>query len=102
MPLKNCNCLDFTGCNNIVPLFHTTKHKTPPSGDEGKKARDESEMLLIEYHSDNEGHSEFMSNVLFYLAGYIVSKLLVKLTCPGCKRSLVPQPNETSSDNGHD
>ena len=51
---------------------------------------------------DNERHSEFMLNVLFYLAGYIVSKLLDKLTCPGCKRSLVPQPNGTSLHIGHD
>ena len=43
-----------------------------------------------------------MSNVLFYITGYIVSKLLDKLTCPGCKRCLVPQPNETSPHNGHD
>ena len=58
---KNSNCLDFSRCNNIVPLFHTTKHKTP-SGDEVKTARDESEMLLMGDHLDNEGHSEFMSN----------------------------------------
>ena len=96
---KNSNFLDFTGCNNIVHLFHTTKHKTPPSGDEVKKARDESEMLLMGDHLDNEGHSEFVSTMLFCLAGYIVSKLLDKLTCPGC---LLPQPNETSSHNGHD
>ena len=99
---KNSNCLDFTGCNNIVPLFHTTKHKTPPSCDEVKKATDDSEMFLMGDHLDDEGHSEFMSNVLFYITGYIVSKLLDKLTCPGCKRCLVPQPNETSPHNGHD
>ena len=52
---KNSNFLDFTGCNNIVHLFHTTKHKTPSSGDEVKKARDESEMLLMGDHLDNEG-----------------------------------------------
>ena len=77
---KKSNCLDFTGCNNIVPLFHTTKHKTPPSGDEVKNATDESEMLSMLDHLDNEGHIEFMSNVLFYLAGYVVSKLLDKVT----------------------
>ena len=31
---------------NIISLFHTTKHKTPPSGDKVN----ESEMLLMEDH----------------------------------------------------
>ncbi len=98
---KSSNCRDFTGYNNIVPLFHTAKHKTPPSGNQSTNAYDETELNFISEHLDDERHSEFMSNVLFYIAGYIVSKLLDNLTCPGCKKSLVPQANE-APHNGHD
>ena len=27
---KYANCVDFTGCNNIIPIFHTRKHKNQP------------------------------------------------------------------------
>ena len=54
---------------------------------------DESMNKLCEqFHK--EGHSEFIANVLFYIVGYIVSKLIDHLPCPECKQSLLPQPKE--------
>ena len=50
---------------------------------------------------NKEGHSEFTSNVLFYVAGYIVSKLIKAVACPACKKSLLPLPKQLP-DNGHD
>jgi hypothetical protein len=42
---------------------------------------------------DQKGHSDFTANILFYIAGYIVSKLLKLLTCPDCITSLTSQPS---------
>jgi hypothetical protein len=104
---KNANCVDFTGCNNLIPLFHTRKHKTNINEDsEEATAPDQDpehtdkEMNTMLQHL-NEGHSEFISNVLFYIAGYIVSKLIDNLSCSECKRCLLPLPKETSADD-HD
>ena len=104
---KNANCVDFTGCNNIVPLFHTRKHKTDMNKDSEQATlpdqdpeHTDKEVNTMLQHL-NEGHSEFISNVLFYIAGYIVSKLIDNLSCSQCKRCLLPIPKETSIDD-HD
>ena len=101
---RNANCVDFTGCNNIIPLFHARKHKTDINKDSKQVAvpdqdpeqEDNSMNVMLEHL--NEGHSEFISNVLFYIAGYIVFKLIDNLSCSQCKRCLLV---ETSIDD-HD
>lgn len=102
---KNANCVDFTGCSNIIPLFHTGKHtekrhnevqaenKESISNDEGKID------LFCDLMFDK--HSEFIDNVLFYIAGYIVSKLIDNLSCLECKKCLVPLPTQPPI-HGHD
>jgi hypothetical protein len=97
---KNANCVDFTGCNSITPLFHVRKHKAPAN----KENEDEStsdEINAMCRHLDQSGYREFTSNMLFYIAGYIVSKLLDNLPCSICKRSILPLPNQIPA-NGHD
>ena len=92
---KNANCVDFTGCNSIIPIFHLRKHRASPTNTEPTqdKMTDESMNKLCEqFHK--EGHSEFIANVLFYIAGYIVSKLIDHLPCPEYKQSLPPLPKE--------
>ena len=112
---KNANCVDFTGCNNITPLFHVRKHKAVEPAKNKKENQDEpaknekenqdestsNKINAMCEHLDQSGHSEFTSNVLFYIAGYIVSKLMDNLPCSSCKRSLLPLPNQTPV-NGHD
>ena len=38
---------------------------------------------------NSPGTTEFVSNILFYIGGYLVSKLVEKLTCSSCKSCLV-------------
>ena len=104
---KNANCVDFTGCNNLIPLFHTRKHKTDTNEDSKQATvphqatdQEDKEMNTM-LQRLNEGHSEFISNVLYYIAGYIVSKLIDNLSCSKCKKSLLSLPRETSVDD-HD
>lgn len=77
---KNANCVDFTGCNSIIPLFHVRKHKAPASNENQYESTSD-EIINMSKYSDQSGSSEFTSNVLFYVAGYVVSKLLDKLPC---------------------
>ena len=38
---KNANCVDFTGCNNITPLFHVRKHKAVEPAKNKKENKDD-------------------------------------------------------------
>ncbi len=87
--------MDVTGCDNLIPVFHTRKHKININEDSEDK-----EMNTMLQHL-NEGHCEFISNVLFNIAGYIISKLIDNLSCSECKRCLLPQPKDTSVDDYH-
>ena len=94
---KNGNCLDFAdSMNTVIPIFHKRKHKSPLSEvstqdgrDECTNAMEESEERLMFEHLNQNTHSDFISNILFYIGGFIVSKLIKKLTCQACKDSLL-------------
>ena len=47
---KNANCVDFTGCNSIIPIFHLRKHRASPTSTEPTqdKMTDESMNKLCE------------------------------------------------------
>ena len=99
---KNANCLDFTGCNNLIPLFRTRKHSpTLHNQSQETAAQDTDNKINAMVQHLQEGNSEFISNVIFYIAGYIVSKLVNNLSCPECKRCLCPLPKSLSVDD-HD
>ena len=79
---KNANCTDFAD-NSIIPIFHSTKHQSLLSGmsleedkDENADANnsmEEAEESLMFEHLDRDIHSDFISNILFYIGGFIVS-----------------------------
>lgn len=91
---KNANCTEFTDLTTItstvIPFFHKRKHKTPLLDKDTEKEEDE-EQHMVEL-LDQKGHSDFTANILFYIGGYIVSKLVKLLTCPDCITSLTSQP----------
>jgi hypothetical protein len=57
-----------------------------------EKEEEDEEQPMVEL-LDQKGHSNFTANILFYIAGYIVSKLVKLLTCPDCITSLTSQPS---------
>ena len=105
---KNSNCVNFTGCNEIIPLFHKRKHNHPDkfeskTEEETTAQEDSSEMDFMFKNLDQEQHSEFVSNVLYYIAGYIVSPIINKIACPACKSCLVSSsPTDSTKPNEHD
>ncbi len=95
---KYASCVNFTGCNDIIPIFHTRKHKKSTTNENIEQAsasnNDSSDVFSMCEHSNEVRHSEFTSNVLFYNAGYIVSKLIKTLACSACEKSLLPLPKQ--------
>ena len=93
-------------------MFHTRKHISPPnekSDDKELKEHETFEEKLNNFtpeeymmvgHLDQERHTEFISNILFYIGGFVVKKLLKLLTCQACRNSLVsncPYPTATNT-----
>jgi len=104
---KNAKCVHFTGCSDIIPIFHTKKHQKNSIEKQNKNKEgssspsDEKEINLMYEHLSFQEHSEFIQNVLFYISGYITSKLMDKLSCSECKKCLIPLPTQIPV-NGHD
>ena len=101
---KNANCLTFeTSSTSIIPFFHSTKHKAPLS--EAATADDELQITLEEKFLCTQLNayetSEFVSNILFYIGGYLVSKLVNKLTCLSCKNCLISQFHGPTPDHDY-
>ena len=45
--------------------------------------------------------SEFLSNILFYISGFVVSKLVKKISCSSCKDCLLSQFNPATPDHDY-
>eukprot|EP00794_Sanderia_malayensis_P002843 gene2843-3288_t len=75
---NNANCHVFEQ-NTIIPVF-----KNNVSSNMERDGDDESTIL---YMIDNIDKSEFRENTLFYILGYIVSKLVKNILCENCQDS---------------
>ena len=91
---KNGNCQNFLNYSTtIIPFFHTSKHNAPlkkaatENCHQQNQITDEANLLLTCLNSSTT--SEFTSNVLFYISGYIVAKLVKELSCSSCKSCLL-------------
>ena len=91
---KNVNCQNFLNYSTtIIPFFHTSKHNAPLKENatenchQQNQITDEANLLLTRLNSSTT--SEFTSNVLFYINGYIVAKLVKELSCSSCKSCLL-------------
>ena len=102
---KNSNCIDFSESfsSGIIPIFHKRKHRSPlieeekPENDSGFTL---TEQLLVEQLVER-GHSEFMENILFYISGFIVTKLIKLITCTACRSCLISSPSSPSVDHDY-
>ena len=98
---KNANCTNFEDkkTTTIIPILHKRKHRSPlkemfaqdqnADNPEALNSQEKAEENFMFEQLDKDNHSDFISNVLFYIGGFIVSKLVKKLTCQSCKECLV-------------
>ena len=102
---KNANCLSFSDSSTtIIPFFHSRKHKaplkeTPAENQDQSESTPEEDLLFSQLNS--YGTSEFLANILFYIGGYIVFKLVQKLSCESCKTCLLCQLNPATPDHNY-
>ena len=102
---KNANCLTFSdSTTTIIPFFHSQKHKAPlkeTPTDNLEEPESSPEEDLFCSHLNSPGTSEFLSNILFYISGYIVFKLVKKLSCESCKSCLLSHFNSETPDHDY-
>ena len=55
---------------------------------QGQDEEEAEENFMFEHLYQNM-HSDFISNILFYIGGYIVKKLIKKVTCEECEKCLI-------------
>ena len=91
----NCQVFDDTV---IIPVFRSRKHASPLKEDSQcqehnniQETDKESEMLcnILKFNP----HSEFIQNILEYISGFIVAKLMKKVKCPFCISNLTGTAN---------
>ena len=107
---KNANCQVFSNdSTTIIPFFHSRKHKAPlnepisadDSQQESDNLQQEESMLEENFlctQLNTPTTSEFLSNILFYISGFVVSKLVKKISCSSCKNCLLSQFNPATPD----
>jgi hypothetical protein len=111
---KNANCIDFEDnkTTTIIPILHKIKHRSPltemSTQDQNADMPDAlnsqetaKENFMYEQLQQNS-HSDFISNILFCIGGFIVSKLVKKLTCQACKECLVGEVTPGMKASDHD
>ena len=86
---KNANCETFADnvTTPIIPFFHQPKHSLMLV----EKTEDitKEECLLLGHLQEAYKQSEYVQNVLFYIGGYIVSKLIKQISCSQCRHCLI-------------
>ena len=91
---QNDNCLQFDCSNTIspvIPFFHRNKNNSPLNESDDNNPETsltlEEQLLISQLEQDNQ--SEFVSNILFYIGGFIVYKLVKVITCQSCLKCLI-------------
>ncbi len=102
---KNANCQIFSNePTTIIPFFHTRKHKAPLKEYSSSNSNQYSSTLEEDYLSKQLNApitSEFLSNILFYISGFIVSKLVHKLSCASCGNCLLSHFTPATPDHDY-
>jgi hypothetical protein len=95
----NCQMFDD---NMVIPIFRTRKHVSPLAKespeDSDKQQPDHHLNRMVTNLEDCNGYSEFVQNILHYISGYIVSKLVKQVKCSLCISNLTgssPIPTQT-------
>ena len=88
----------------LLFLYSISKNTTRKLKAEKTHAEQEDcpEMKFMLKHLDQEQHSKFVSNVLYYITGYIIAQIIKKISCTACKSCLVSSPTDSSTSSQHD
>ena len=110
---KNANCEEFfNDTTTIIPFFHARKHKAPlnepiladNSQQESDNPEQEESMLeenffCTQLNTKNNIRVSFRYSFLYN--GFVVSKLVKKISCSSCKKCLLLQFNPATPDHDY-
>ena len=87
---NSANCQVFEQ-NTIIPALPTNQHNSPLQENliNPHDAQMEEEVNSMMINLQRKSHTEFIKNVLFYIAGFVVSRLVKKISCQSCKNCLI-------------
>ena len=84
---NSANCQVFEQ-NSIIPVLPTNQRNAPLDEDP-QDAPWEEEVNSMMINLQSNSHTEFIKNVLFYIAGFVVSRLVKKISCQSCNSCLI-------------
>ena len=103
-PSRTGNCTNFedTLCSSTGIVDFSWKQNTGILSGNGTQMDAESddkeaERMLI--HIDDQSPNCLRDNILYYIGGFIVRKLLCELQCMKCKKELMLDPNDPTARN---
>ena len=70
--------------NGIIPLFDKREHASEAETEPEEITTDFAEMNNMLRHLDHEQHCQFVSNVLYHIARYIIAQILSIISCSAC------------------
>ena len=100
----NCQVFDDTV---VIPIFRTRKHAAPLAEDSQCPNDDEQQDTdrvsgMINDLLKSNPHSEFVQNILEYISGFIVAKLMKQVKCPSCIANLTGSSPKPPTQSEHD
>ena len=99
----NCQVFDDTV---VIPIFRTRKHAAPLAEDSNCAKDDDQDThrvndVINDLIKSNQ-HSEFVDNILEYISGFVVAKLVKKVKCPSCIANLTGSSPKPPNRSEHD
>ena len=88
----NGNCQAFDD-NQIILIFRTRKHQAPPHPNQADPKVELHHINRIHEMAANldltkSSHAEFVENILEYISGFLITKLLKQVKCSSCINNL--------------
>ena len=104
-PSANANCQVFDD-TVVILIFRTWKHAFPLVEDSHCPKDDEQDTDrvsgMINDLMKSNPHSEFIQNILEYISGFIVAKLVKQVKCPSCIANLTGSSPKPPTQSEHD
>lgn len=86
-PSMNANCTDDEF--ELSPILDFRSDKRSVTEDQSSDSHEEEQLDALMYYIESITMSDYKMNVLYYIAGHFVNKMLNKISCKHCRDALV-------------
>lgn len=92
-PSINANCTDEDYEPSPILEFRSAKRSPSTLQDSNSEQNETDKIDTLLQLIERTNVSDFRNNILYYISGYIVGKMLDKVTCEYCKAALLTKRN---------